>query len=48
MIGIFIRWGAGEYPANCHRIVESYRFFRKDMLYETAAFRGFSFCQKNL
>ena len=29
MNGIFIRWVAGEYLANCHRIVENYRFFIK-------------------
>ena len=29
MNGIFISWVAGEYPANCRKIVESYRFFVK-------------------
>ena len=32
MNGIFICWGAGEYLANCHKIVESYRFFIKTAL----------------
>ena len=32
MNGIFICWVAGEYPANCRKIVESYRFFIKSAL----------------
>ena len=32
MNGIFICWVAGEYPANCRKIVESYRFFIKNAL----------------
>ena len=40
--GIFISWFAGKYFANCHGLWRAIGFC-EDILYETAAFRGFSF-----